>query len=65
MNKELPKWLTELDNEKLIKRMTDASFNFQISCINSKPNYREQEKVIMYENEILRRLNIKIHIKER
>lgn len=49
-------WLKELSNEKLIKRLVHANFNFSMSCINGSPNYKEQDKATMYEKELLRRL---------
>lgn len=55
-----PKWLKDLSNEKLMKRFSDSEFNFTISAyLNNKPNYNEQDKAVMYKEEILRRLNEK------
>jgi hypothetical protein len=53
-----PEWLVSLPNEKLVKRLQTSLFNFTISSyLGNKPNYKEQDKAIMYEKEILRRLN--------
>ena len=53
-----PKWLKDLPNEKLVKRLITSNFNFDMSVyLNNNPNYKEQDKANMYEQEVLRRLN--------
>lgn len=53
-----PKWLKDLPNEKLVKRLITSNFNFDMSVyLNNNPNYKEQDKASMYEQEILKRLN--------
>lgn len=48
--------LRSIPDEKLLDLLLTSDFNFQVSCINGKPNYNEQDKSLIYRKEILRRL---------
>jgi hypothetical protein len=49
-----------ISNEKLIEELLNSNFNFAISAyIDNKPNFEEPEKTIIYEKELLNRLNEK------